>query len=60
MTVMDYANKKLKNEMPGDCRTFQYWKDLLKYLKEPKNSSNGKSILQRKLLKIETRIIPLN
>ena len=39
---MDYANKKLKNEMSGDCRIFQYWKDLLKYLKEPKNSSNGK------------------
>ena len=36
MKVIDYANKN-PSGMSGDCRTFQYWKDLrLKYLKERK------------------------
>ena len=49
MKVIDYANKN-PSGMSGDCRTFQYWKDLrLKYLKERKNSSKGIWIFQRKL-----------
>ena len=54
MKVTDYANKN-PSRMSGNCRTFQYWKDLrLKYIKERKNSSKGIWIFQRKL-RIETR-----